>query len=275
MNTSSANKKGSPKKFNLIFFIDSEKTYHFKFNYILLKFLLSFFLIIIILSIFSIFISINIYKKNINFEKYITSLKKEVIEFYIDKEKVNENREDIVFSNGIKDDSERLKITEIDEANPNQTMVVNKTEKSINSSDKVEKNEVKRNDNSNEINVLNNTMVKIENPKILQEQNKTSIYFNLSNINQNKLPLSGSVCAVILGTNLKKESIIFKIPENLVLNNSNIPINCKDGEKVKFSRLRLTEFHINSGKVDFLLKQVNIYFYHKNLNGIILNTINN
>ncbi|WGL58706.1 hypothetical protein QEJ31_09205 [Pigmentibacter sp. JX0631] len=275
MNTSSANKKGNSRKFNLIFFIDSEKTYHFKFNYILLKIFLSLFLVIIILAIFSIFISINIYKKNISFEKYITSVKKEVIEFYIEKEKNNENKENMVFNNNIKDDSEKLKITDIDQSDPNKTMVTENVETSKASSNKKGNLEVEKNNISNEINVLKDTMVKLENSKILQEQNQTKIYFNLSNINQNKSPLSGSVCAVIIGTNLKKETIIFKIPEKLILNSNNIPINCNDGEKVKFSRLRPTEFHVNAGKLDFLIKQVNIYFYHKNLNGIILNTINN
>lgn len=274
MNTSNPGKKMGSKKFNLIFFIDSEKTYHFKFNYILLKIFLFLLSIIFLFSVFSILVSINIYKKNMNFEKYITSFKKEVIEFYLDKEKNYDNKENLSFNN-IKDDSEKIKVTDIDQANPNQTMVPEKNEENIADNRKKVISELEKNKSNDEINVLNNAMVKIESSKIIQNQNETKIYFNLSNINQKKSTISGSVCAVILATNAKKENVIYKIPEKLVLNNNNVPINCNEGEKVKFSRLRPTEFTIKSGKLDFLVSQVNIYFFHKGLNGIILNTINN
>ncbi|WP_158999799.1 hypothetical protein [Pigmentibacter ruber] len=274
MNTSNPGKKMGSKKFNLIFFIDSEKTYHFKFNYILLKIFLFLLSIIFLFAILSILISINIYKKNMNFEKYITSFKKEVIEFYLDKEKNYDNNENLSFNN-IKDDSEKIKVTDIDQANPNQTMLPEKNEENVSDTNKKVIAEVEKTNRNDDINVLNNAMVKIESSKIIQNQNETKIYFNLSNINQKKSTISGSVCAVILGTNIKKENLVYKIPEKLVLNNNNVPINCNEGEKVKFSRLRPTEFTIKSGKLDFLVSQVNIYFFHKGLNGIILNTINN
>ncbi len=270
MNSNSTVKKGNSKKFNLIFFIDSEKTYHFKFHYLILKILIIFFIFVFVLSIFSIIVSISFYKQNLSYESYITSFKKNLVEYFIEKDKLKDNKFNIALSDNIKDDSEKIKITDVNLSNPNQTkaeLVEKKKEES-----KIEKNDEK---SKSEVNVITNSSIRIENSKIIQELNKTKITFSLSNVNQSKATISGSVCAVIVGLNNKNEKIIFKIPEKLVVNQNNIPFSCKEGEKVKFSRLRPTEFILDKGKSEFLIKQVNVYFSHNGLNGIVLNSFDN
>lgn len=270
MNSNSIVKKGNSKKFNLIFFVDSEKTYHFKFNYIILKILIIFFILVFVISVFSIIISISFYKQNLNYENYITSFKKNLVEYFLEKDPLKENRFNINVSESIKDDSEKIIITDVNISNPNQTKadVVERKKEDT----KVEKVEEKA---KSEVNIITNSSIRIENPKIIQDLNKSKITFSLSNINHSKLTISGSVCAVIVGVNSKNEQIFYKIPEKLVVNQNNIPFSCKEGEKVKFSRLRPTEFVLDKGKSEFLIKQVNVYFSHNGLNGIVLNSFDN
>lgn len=273
MNSNNLPKKNSTKKFNLIFFLDTEKTYHFKFNYLLLKIFLSFIVIVFIFSIFSLFFSVHLYKKNLGYESYITAFKKSILEYYLDKDKLKSSYNTASISENIKDDSEKLKITEITNENPNQTkaennQVINEKSKA-NISEKVE-------EKSNvEVNIITNSSVGIENQKIIQELSSSKISFSLANLNQGKSSISGNVCAVIIGVNSKNENIIYKIPDKLEINYKNIPFSCKEGKKVRFSRLRPTEFLIEKGKEEFLIKQVNIYFSYSGLDGIILNSFNN
>ena len=59
----SVSKKGS-KKFNLIFFIDSEKTYHYKLNLFFVKFLLFLLFLLLVISFISIYFSLTLFQKN-------------------------------------------------------------------------------------------------------------------------------------------------------------------------------------------------------------------
>jgi hypothetical protein len=231
MATTANNSKKGSKKFNLIFFIDSEKTYHYKFHFFIVKIIIIFLILLIIFSVISIIFSLSIVNKNQDQEKYIISFKKDLLQHYFEK-------------NAIKDDKKK--------------------------ENEVAKNEVVKNDG--QVHIIENSGIKIENPRIIQENDNTKIAFSLSNTNAEKNSISGRVCAVIFGVNDKGESIIYKIPEKMILNSQNIPFSCKEGEQVKFSRLRPTEFIINVGKSALNIKKVNVFFSYGEDNGIVINS---
>jgi hypothetical protein len=85
MNTTQNSTKKILKKFNLIFFIDSEKTYHFKFKYIYVKFFIIFVFILLFSAIFSIVISVKVINKNIELENYIVEFKNNILKSYFTK----------------------------------------------------------------------------------------------------------------------------------------------------------------------------------------------
>ncbi len=239
MVTTTNNSKKSSKKFNLIFFIDSEKTYHYKFNFIFVKVMIIFLILLVISSVISIIISLSVVNKNQGQEKYIISFKKALLQNYFEKSL-------------IKDDKKIENLVAKNEVSKNE----------------VSKNEIAK----NEIRIIENSGIKIENPKVIQENNNTRIIFSLSNTNTEKNSISGRVCALIFGVNDKGESVIYKIPEMLTLNNQNIPLSCKEGEQVKFSRLRPTEFIINAGKSTLNIKKVNVFFSFGDDKGIVVNS---
>jgi len=247
------------KKFNLIFFIDSEKTYHYKLNLFFVKFVLFFLFLLLVISSISIYFSLTLFQKNQIQEKYIISFKKSLLQYSFEKnlmkEENNKNNE-LVLNLPQKEELKNNDVKKIE---------VKKLEVKKEESNKVEsKNE--------EVLIIQNSGIKIENPKILPEVNKTSFIFSLSNINLSKNSISGKVCAVIIGVNQKGENLIYKIPEEIKLNNQNVPYSCDKGEQVKFSRLRPTEFSIKLGKNEITIQKVNIYFSYIGANGIVANS---
>ncbi|APJ02741.1 hypothetical protein [Silvanigrella aquatica] len=311
MNTGTNSLKKNIRKFNLIFFIDHEKTYHFKIHLVLVKIIFSFMVILVVSSIVSIFYSISVFKKSQDQEKYIIGFKQELLKSYFenyifkeDKRKDNEfsrsevSKPEAMNKNSIvKNESDKLQQTGTDfekddnvKLDSDKSNLNNKsTKEDILKLDQTKKipipNEVAKvepakptvpnAENSKTepvVRIIENSAIKIENPKISQENDTTKISFSLSNTNSEKNSISGKVCAVIFATNEKGENIIYKIPQTIVLNSQNIPLSCKEGEQVRFSRLRPTEFIINKGKSSLNIKKVNIFFSNGDDKGIILNS---
>jgi hypothetical protein len=251
--------KKSSKKFNLIFFIDSEKTYHYKLNLFFVKFVLFFLFLLLVISSISIYFSLTLFQKNQIQEKYIISFKKSLLQYSFEKNLMKE------------------------ENNKNNELVLNLPQKEELKNNDVKKIEIKKLEvkkeelnkvetKNEEVLIIQNSGIKIENPKILPEVNKTRFVFSLSNTNLSKNSISGKVCAVIIGLNQKGENLIYKIPEEIKLNNQNVPYSCDKGEQVKFSRLRPTEFSIKLGKNEITIQKVNIYFSYIGANGIVANS---
>lgn len=251
MSTNNISAKKGSKKFNLIFFIDSEKTYHFKFNLIFVKITIVFFILLILISAISIVFGVTFFKKNQIQENYIVSFKKSLLQDYFEL-------------NVLKEEKKR-----------ENEFVLNAPKKEENKEVK-ESKEIKENKENKkqieEVKIIENSGIKIENPRILPDTTKTKVVFSLSNMSSSKSSITGRICAVIIGNNAKGETVIYKIPEQIKLSSQNIPYSCEKGEQVKFSRLRPTEFVINLGKNDFTVKTVNVYFSYINSKGIVVNS---
>ncbi len=259
MVTTANNSKKSSKKFNLIFFIDSEKTYHYKFHFIFVKIIIIFFILLVISALISIIISLSVVNKNQEQEKYIISFKKVLLQNYFEKSLM-------------KDDKKRENEVAKNEVAKNE-VAKSEVAKSEVAKSEVAKSEFAKSEVAkSEVHILENSGIKIENQRVIQGVDNTKITFSFSNTNTEKNSISGRVCAVIFGVNDKGVSIIYKIPENITLNNQNIPLSCKEGEQVKFSRLRPTEFIINAGKSTLNIKKVNVFFSYGEDKGIVVNS---
>lgn len=241
--TTTNNSKKNSKKFNLIYFVDSEKTYHFKFNFLFVKIFIIFIILFVIISLISIFISIRVINKNQTLEEYIIGFKKSLLEEYFENEILKEEKKNEINTASILNHKSQIA----------STKQIDKDKEPV-------------------ADILENTGIKLENTKLIQTDDVTKILFSLSNVNLKKNIISGYVCGVVLGVNNNNENTIFKIPEKLNLNLQNIPASCKGGEKVKFSRLRPTEFIIKLDKKLINIKKVYIYFSFENKNGIVINS---
>ncbi|RDB37211.1 MAG: hypothetical protein DCC88_01245 [Spirobacillus cienkowskii] len=242
MNTTQNSAKKILKKFNLIFFIDSEKTYHFKFKYIYVKIFIIFVFTLLLSAIVSIVISVKVINKNIELENYIVEFKKNILKSY--------------FTKGFyKEDKKRNSESMMEET-------ISKPQTQVSISEK----------NSKDIKYIENSGIKIENHKVVQDTNSTKISFSFSNSNHEKNSILGAVCAVIIGLDEAGNKKIIKIPDNLIVNSQNIPSSCLGGELVRFSRLRPTEFNIDFGKNNFKIEKVNIYFSFTDTPGVVVNS---
>jgi hypothetical protein len=284
----SVSKKGS-KKFNLIFFIDSEKTYHYKLNLFFVKFVLFFLFLLLVISSILIYFSLTLFQKNQIQDKYIISFKKSLLQYSFEKNLMKDDNiknNEFVMNFPPKEEVKKVEVKKVEakkeEAKKEEAKKVEakKEEAKKEETKKVEvkKEETKKVEVKNEevkkeeVLIIENSGIKIENPKILPEVNKTRFVFSLSNTNLSKNSISGKVCAVIIGLNQKGENIIYKIPEEIKLNNQNIPFSCDKGEQVRFSRLRPTEFSIKLGKNEITIQKVNIYFSYIGSSGIVSNS---
>jgi len=242
MTTTQNSTKKILKKFNLIFFIDSEKTYHFKFKYIYVKIFIIFIFILFLSAIFSIILSVKVINKNVELESYIVEFKKNILKSY--------------FTKGFyKEDKKRNPEIFTEEK-------ISKSQSQVSIPDK----------NSKDIKYIENSGIKIENHKVFQDTNSTKISFSFSNSNHEKNSILGAVCAVIIGLDQTGNKKVIKIPDNLIVNSQNIPPSCLGGELVRFSRLRPTEFNIELGKNNFKIEKVNIYFSFTDTPGVVFNS---
>ena len=271
MVTTTNSSKKSSKKFNLIFFIDSEKTYHYKFHFFIIKIIIIFLILLVISSVISIFFSLSIVKKNQEQEKYIISFKKDLLQHYFEKSLIKDEKKrdnEVAKNEVVKNEVAKSEVAK-------NEVVKNEVAKSEVAKSEVAKNEVAKKEivkNEDQVHIIENSGIKIENPRIIQENDNTKVSFSLSNTNTEKNSISGRVCAVIFGVNDKGENVIYKIPEKMKLNSQNIPSSCKEGEQVKFSRLRPTEFNINVGKSSLNIKKINVFFSYGEEKGIVVNS---
>lgn len=281
MVTTINNSKKNSRKFNLIFFIDSEKTYHYKFYFFIVKIVIVFLVLLVISSIISIVVSLSIFNKNLEQERYIINFKKNLLQYYFEKNLMKDEKQkefEIAniskenFKSTTKDNNTNKLENNLNQATENskkeQNNVVENPSSKLTGTPKQNSNPI----NQDQVNIIENSGIKLESPKIIQENNNTKITFSLLNTNTEKSSISGRVCAVIFGVNNKGENIIYKIPEKITLNSQKIPFSCKEGEQVRFSKLRPTEFIINVGKNALNVKKVNVFFSYSGDKGIVVNS---
>ncbi|KAB8027742.1 hypothetical protein [Fluviispira multicolorata] len=292
-----SNKKQA-RKFNLIYFIDSHKTYHHKLNFTFVKFIIAFFIILNISSFVLIYISYSIIKNSATQEKYIINFKKDILNYYFEKtflkderKKDHENNTSMV-ENEIKSNESIFPTETIAEIKPSKEKNDEKkigTPPASGATDKISEatqtataqpkeinqtiNDTNKNSATNEKKIIfiENSGVKIENPRIVQEESSAKITFSFLNSGTPKT-ISGNICLVILGVSPQGESKVYKIPAKLEVDHDNTPYSCASGSLVKFSRLRPSEFNITINKSEFIIKKVNVYFSNKHVQGIVVNS---
>ena len=195
----SVSKKGS-KKFNLIFFIDSEKTYHYKLNLFFVKFVLFFLFLLLVISSILIYFSLTLFQKNQIQDKYIISFKKSLLQYSFEKNLMKDDNiknNEFVMNFPPKEEVKKVEVKKVEakkeEAKKEEAKKVEakKEEAKKEETKKVEvkKEETKKVEVKNEevkkeeVLIIENSGIKIENPKILPEVNKTRFVFSLSNTN--------------------------------------------------------------------------------------------
>ncbi|WP_186649669.1 hypothetical protein [Fluviispira vulneris] len=297
MNSIQNNSKKQSRKFNIIYFTDSNKTHHLKFNLTFIKIIITFFILLNITSFVLIYISYSMIKNSTNQEKYIVNFKKDILNYYFEKtylkderKKEHENiaamveneikKEDITTSppivkNEVKIEDTNLKTNQtVESTNPNVpttpplSNIAQGNAKPQNPSEAIPPPAPL---NEKKAIIIEDSGIKIENPKFIQTDNSAKITFSLLNTGTVKT-ISGNICLVIMGTSPKGENKIYKIPNHLELSTEQVPFTCGPGNLVKFSRLRPSEFNINIDKNDFIIKKINVYFSNRNKAGVVLNS---
>ncbi|BBH51947.1 hypothetical protein JCM31447_03760 [Fluviispira sanaruensis] len=297
MNSIQNNSKKQTRKFNIIYFTDSNKTHHYKFNLTFIKIVITLFVLLNTSSFILIYISYSMIKNSTNQEKYIVNFKKDILNYYFEKTYLKDERkkehENIasmieneikkenmttspsIVKSEVKIENKNLNATQAIEntiptapVNPPINNIAQETAKPKNPSDTIippvvlhEKKAI----------ILEDSGIKIENPKFVQSDSSTKITFSLLNTGTVKT-ISGNICLVIIGSSPQGENKIFKIPNHLELSTEQVPFTCGPGNLVKFSRLRPSEFNINIDKNEFIIKKINIYFSDKNKPGVVLNS---
>ncbi len=241
------------KKVNFVFFVNSEKTRHYKINYTLFKTLS---LLLIALSAiigFLLIAGLNSLIKEKNLSEYVLNLKNFYIQNYFEshfnKDTQDEINEEIASISKKKEFTNVIPLPSIADL-PAKIEVLETLKESNPHIPKPE---------------INNYGIVVDKGKVDYADKKIVLSFLLLNSQKNKGKLiSGAVCAVLAGIDSKGVKNILSYPINLELSSGIPNYSCIKGEHVKFNRLRPTTFSISTEAGAFKVKTAKIYFLEKN-----------
>ena len=246
--------KSANKEINFVFFVNSEKTHHFKLNYLFFKCLASVYIITTIIAILTTIAAFHALKEKKYLSEYVLNLKNFYIHNYLETR----------FSAGTQD--------EINEESNTDTK-----HKVLASAPKIDlpapQELAFQKDSTSPIIKLNAYGILVDKEKVSIKNNKVHLSFLLLSSDKSKRKtIAGAVCAQLEGLDALDQKISLNYPESLKFDpqGSLISTSCLAGEHVKFSRLRPATFAfgINSGV--FKPQKALFYFLEKNSKNAVL-----
>ncbi len=230
--------KSHEKKINFIFFINSEKTHHYKMSYNLFKGIISCVLSVFIFLFVGSVIGLFALLENRALTQDIVHFKSVYIQEYFDFHFKASGHTRLASTDSQNKQTKNMSAIQVfSPQNEEQNALPSSAEKK--------------------------EPILVEKLKSFSRDDQFIISFSLMNAeNKDNRPRMGSICAKVEGSTLNSQKEILSFPVGLVSDKQGLPTaSCEKGERVKFNHLRPLEIpFLISPQMHFQATKVEVYF---------------